>query len=61
MLHTDMEMLYRIDSVDENGFVECRIGEGDHASDGSTACPVDSTVEPTVNKYIAVSNSVLLS
>ena len=55
MLHTDMEMLYQIDAVDVDGFIECNIGDGDQGTGDDNKCPVDTSVEATVDKYINVS------
>ena len=60
MLHTDIEMLYEINAIDEDGFADCNIGEGERATGEGNPCPIDSAVEGTVNKYVNVNSSPLL-
>ena len=55
MLHTDFEMLYQIDSIDDNGFVSCDIGGATFGTgDGTDECPINADAEPSVSLYALV-------
>ena len=55
MLNTDLEMLYQIDDVDDNGMATCDIGGATLGTgDGTNECPIDAATEATVNDYATV-------